>query len=170
MSKIFTKASDGWFDFWSCKRCGHRQQLVIDETPLPDSCPECGYGEDIKEEKVMKYKCPICGKIYDKAADLADCVVKCENELNRADKEKEKEQAIQVITAKYDELRQLVTDFNKNYPNTSVTIKMTWDDRDKNTIKSNSYRFPNEFTAPLNFGRNANFDDLVKAFIGGDNK
>ena len=123
---------------------------------------------NIKEEKVMKYKCPICGKIYDKAADLADCVVKCENELNRADKEKE--QAIQVITAKYDELRQLVTDFNKNYPNTSVTIKMTWDDRDKNTIKSNSYRFPNEFTAPLNFGRNANFDDLVKAFIGGDNK
>ena len=32
---------DGWFEYWRCSKCGHKQQLLINEKPLPEFCPEC---------------------------------------------------------------------------------------------------------------------------------
>ena len=32
---------DGWFEYYGCSSCGHKLQLTIDETPLPNECPCC---------------------------------------------------------------------------------------------------------------------------------
>lgn len=42
----------------------------------------------------MKYICPICGKSYNKPAELAACVQKCANEADN------KEQRAATLTAK----------------------------------------------------------------------
>ena len=33
--------NDGWFEYYYCSFCGHKQQLTIDKTPLPTICPKC---------------------------------------------------------------------------------------------------------------------------------
>ena len=33
---------DGWFEYYYCVNCGHKQQLTMDKTPLPERCPKCG--------------------------------------------------------------------------------------------------------------------------------
>lgn len=33
--------NDGWFEYWYCPECGHKQQLLNDKRPLPELCPVC---------------------------------------------------------------------------------------------------------------------------------
>jgi len=32
---------DGWFEYYYCPKCGHKQQLTSDKKILPMMCPEC---------------------------------------------------------------------------------------------------------------------------------
>lgn len=36
--KIFR---DGWFEYYYCSACGHKQQLTICKDKLPSKCPKC---------------------------------------------------------------------------------------------------------------------------------
>ena len=33
--------NDGWFTYYRCSKCYHKQQLVIDKNPLPERYPNC---------------------------------------------------------------------------------------------------------------------------------
>ena len=38
---VWKVMDDGWFEYYYCKHCGHKQQLTNDKTPLPKICPQC---------------------------------------------------------------------------------------------------------------------------------
>lgn len=42
---VWKVMDDGWFEYYYCKHCGHKQQLTIDKAPLPKICPECDRSE-----------------------------------------------------------------------------------------------------------------------------
>lgn len=33
--------NDGWFEYYFCPHCRHKQQLIIYKNPLPERCPNC---------------------------------------------------------------------------------------------------------------------------------
>lgn len=173
MSKIFAKVNDGWFAYWVCKRCGKKIQLYVDNKPLPPSCPECGYGLDIKEEKktMNKYVCPICGKSYDTVSEMAKCALACDelkSKQDKAEEERQRQAAIDEISELYNKLQAKVSEFNQNYPEMSVSTSMKIGQKKK--IGANE-SFPNEWKVPLNYSINKNnspFSSLIDAFLGED--
>lgn len=33
--------NDGWFTYYRCPKCNHKQQLIIYKNPLPERCSNC---------------------------------------------------------------------------------------------------------------------------------
>ena len=130
-NKVFVKTDDGWFDYWACKRCGHRQQLTIDKKPLPDVCPKCGHGKNIKEENEImanKFTCPICGKSYETTSELAKCVIACDKMVRERDeraKSEAKNAAAQKIMDAYDNIKVMIEEFNSLYPNDKFSFTLS---------------------------------------------
>lgn len=180
MSEVFIKVNDDWFTYWVCKRCGHKQQLTIDNLPLPSFCSECGYsGLNIKEEEKSmnnKYNCPICGKEYDTVSEMVDCALACDKKreedakaLETEKRERARKVALTAIENCYKELEAMVKQFNKDYPEIPVYIHMEIDDSKGNIIKRTSWtNFPNEWSAPLNFNKINSFESIVDAFLKED--
>ena len=117
------------------------------------------------------FKCPICGKEYKTATEMGKCAISCEEKVNKAAKEAEtakrekaKATAKEAIDNCYKGLQTMIAQFNKDYPETQISISMVSETKRKAT---KDYKFPNEFTVPLNYNKNdfTAFDDLIDLFL-----
>lgn len=117
------------------------------------------------------FKCPICGKEYKTATEMGKCAISCEEKVNKAAKEAEAEKRIKARnTAKeaiqncYKGLQTMVAQFNKDYPETQISVSMTTATKKKIT---KDYKFPNEWSVPLNYDKKdfTPFDDLIDLFL-----
>lgn len=115
------------------------------------------------------FKCPICGKEYDTATEMGKCAISCEEKNNKAIEKAAAEKRIKAMnTAKeaidncYQGLRAMVAQFNKDYPETQISVSMITETKKK---ENKTYRLPNEWDVPLNFNT---FDSIIDAFIKGD--
>lgn len=125
------------------------------------------------------FKCPICGKSYNTAAEMGKCAIDCDAKATEARKQAEeaKIRAAKVqdraeITKAYNQLKKLVGEWNSKYDE-KYSVSLT---SSESVIKTGDKwaRFPNEFTVPLNFEsldsslkrlNKDSFDDIVKAFL-----
>lgn len=82
-----------------------------------------------------QYKCSICGKVYDKAIDRANCELNCykkqqedENKVAEAKKAAEKDARKAEIKNKYKELITLVNNYCKDYGSLQLGEARYFDD------------------------------------------
>lgn len=189
------KINDGWFTYFVDMETGNKfwslpagAELVDRE---PDDFERSAKKENfidkmIKEGDIM-YRCPICGKSYNTAAEMGKCAIDCDAKAAEARKQAEeaKIRAAKVqdraeITKAYNQLKKLVGDWNSKYDEKySVSLISS-----ESAIKTGDKwaRFPNEYSVPLNFTEGLwngldrslkkvnkdSLNDFVKIFLGED--
>ena len=175
--------NDDWFSYFIDVETGDKYwdlpigAILVDDFEKPIK-KENFTNKMIREENIM-FKCPICGKSYNTAAEMGKCAIDCDAKAAEAKKQAEeaKIRAAKVqdraeITKAYNQLKKLVGDWNSKYDEKySVSLISS-----ESAIKTGDKwaRFPNEFTVPLNFEsldsslkrlNKDSFDDIVKAFL-----
>ena len=76
---------------------------------------------------IKTFVCPICGKSYTDAADMANCLIKCDKAMKSAEAESEvaRIKAEKAIMEKYEWLKKDIEAYNKTYTNDSFNIRIS---------------------------------------------